>query len=82
MLGTCKCHARRLHFGKLGVVMQKKNPDSPITFRVSSVLRRQLEQHMNDHDLVKSRFLRAAVVEKLRRDRRLTRRRKPVMLPQ
>lgn len=62
--------------------MIKKNPDSPVTFRVSSVLRKQLEQHVNDHDLVKSRFLRAAVIEKLRRDRRLAKRRQPVMLPQ
>lgn len=62
--------------------MTKKNPDSPVTFRVSSVLRKQLEQHVNDHDLVKSRFLRAAVIEKLRRDRRLAKRRQPVMLPQ
>lgn len=59
-----------------------KTTDSPITFRVSKQLRRQLDSHVIDHDLVRSRFLRAAIVEKLRRDRRLTKRRKPVMLPE
>ena len=59
-----------------------KTTDSPITFRVSKQLRRQLDNHVIDHDLVRSRFLRAAIVEKLRRDRRLTKRRKPVMLPE
>lgn len=44
-------------------------PESPISFRPGSVLRRTLDNHIATHDLVRSRFIRAAITEKLHRDR-------------
>jgi len=51
--------------------MSAAKPESPITFRAPALLRRTLDQHLQAHDLVRSRFIRQAIAEKLRRDRKL-----------
>lgn len=51
--------------------MTPEKPESPITLRVPTNLRRVLEAHLARHDLVRSRFVRAAITEKLHRDRKV-----------
>lgn len=50
--------------------MTPEKPDSPLTFRMRRLQRQVLEAHLARHDLVRSRFIRAAITEKLHRDRK------------
>lgn len=54
--------------------MTKNKLENPITLRVPLPLRRVLEDHLAEHDLVRSRFVRAAITEKLMRERSALRR--------
>lgn len=49
--------------------MPTETKNNPISVRLPLPLRRSLTDHVERHDLVLSRFVRAAITEKLRRDR-------------
>ena len=49
--------------------MSIDKPVGPICVRFPSTLRKTLDTYIESKDLVRSRYIRQAVVEKLRRDR-------------